>query len=418
MRCDLERIQIPLVSFVVRAIFLEFPQHRGIVLRLIQKFDSRPNSVRKPRPRHGWNAVDDELRRRLCDNLAVELPRVNNWRVWNGGLLPETLQGLCNRVLKKKPSATHDSATQAQAPTTEAQTPAAEAQTPATEAESPATEAETPKAEAQTREAEARTPEAAETLATEAQAATAQAQAQAAAILGGDAIAPSIILNPGEALAVVGGGGGGTSCSQDQPAPSAEEKRNDPSTTEEAVGVGNGADDGDDRVLSVPVSQRGDCGLEVALLSVLSPFSRFSDVHLVNLKEGSPRDAVVRRLLLNSITEHRSHLVSHCPSPPCQHFAPKMKVHITSVQWLRNPYLQKVYDAKQEIIEGSNRDGCGALPEYFTCRAIKLQCEDTLVLNINEFLMYHGTAISSLGHIMHNGFDPRRSLIGMFGFGT
>ena len=204
---------------------------------------------------------------------------------------------------------------------------------------------------------------------------------QEAAVLGGGVVVPSIFLNNGktEALADVGSGGD-DSCSEDQLAPSAEEDRGDPSATAEVVGVVDDAEDGaivvggDVHVLSVPVTQQGDYGLKMALLSLLSAFSRVSNVHLLNLQEGSPREVAVRRFFLNSITGHRSHWV-----------APKKKQHTTSVQWLQNPYLRKAYDAKRQTIEGSNRGGCGALPKDFTRRAaIKLQCEDIVVPNLNE----------------------------------
>ena len=147
---------------------------------------------------------------------------------------------------------------------------------------------------------------------------------------------------------------------------------------------------------------------DIELLSALPTLSRYSNMRLVALDEGSPRGAAVRRLFLDSITRHRAHLISDCPSPPCTHFAPKMKLEVVSVRRLLSRGLLDMYCVKRERIEGLRRNGCAALPEDFTRDAVRLQSVDAGTPCLNEFLLYHGSDADSINEITRGGFDPRR----------
>ena len=125
--------------------------------------------------------------------------------------------------------------------------------------------------------------------------------------------------------------------------------------------------------------------LDIELLSALPTLSRYAKMRLVPLDEGSPRGAAVRRLFLDSITRHRGHFISHCPSPPCTHFAPKMKLEVVSVRWLLSRGLLDMYCVKRERIEGLRRSGCAELPEEFARAAVRLQSVDAGTPCLNAF---------------------------------
>ena len=148
--------------------------------------------------------------------------------------------------------------------------------------------------------------------------------------------------------------------------------------------------------------------LDIELLSALPTLSRYAKMRLVPLDEGSPRGAAVRRLFLDSITRHRVHFISHCPSPPCTHFAPKMKLEVVSVRWLLSRGLLDMYCVKRERIEGLRRSGCAELPEEFARAAVRLQSVDAGTPCLNEFLLFHGSDADSIDEVTRGGFDPRR----------
>ena len=147
---------------------------------------------------------------------------------------------------------------------------------------------------------------------------------------------------------------------------------------------------------------------DIQLLSALPTLSRYAKMQFVPLDERSPRGAAVSRLFLDSITRHRVHLISHCRSPPCTHFAPKMTLEVVSVRRLLSRGLLDMYCAKRERIEGLRRSGCIELPDEFTCDAAQLQSVDADTPCLNELLLYHGSEADSIDEITRGGFDPRR----------
>ena len=62
--------------------------------------------------------------------------------------------------------------------------------------------------------------------------------------------------------------------------------------------------------------------VEQEMLSAVPQVSRYTQMQLFDLEVKSPRVRAVKRLFLGSLTQHRYHLPSQCPRPPCNHFAP------------------------------------------------------------------------------------------------
>eukprot|EP00929_Paragymnodinium_shiwhaense_P057073 TRINITY_DN28562_c0_g1_i1.p1 TRINITY_DN28562_c0_g1~~TRINITY_DN28562_c0_g1_i1.p1 ORF type:complete len:244 (+),score=28.44 TRINITY_DN28562_c0_g1_i1:165-896(+) len=114
------------------------------------------------------------------------------------------------------------------------------------------------------------------------------------------------------------------------------------------------------------------------------------------------------KILHRSIARHRRHLVSACPAPPCDHFAPAMKLVILKIHRVLNPELLNLYLAKRQHLQ-FRRGACPPLPVDFASRAIPLQTEDCSGSNVNEVLLFHGSNRLALGNIMEEGFDPRRA---------
>jgi hypothetical protein len=148
--------------------------------------------------------------------------------------------------------------------------------------------------------------------------------------------------------------------------------------------------------------------VELEMLSSLPMLSRHTQMRLEDLKEESPRDVMVRRLFLSSIATHRSHLMSNCPKPPCNHFAPKVRLEVVKVKRLLSRGLLDMFLVRRERVEGLHKTGCSALPADFPKDAVKLRSIDDGLPNLNEYYLYHGSSHETIDEITRGGFDPRR----------